>query len=68
MIERASAPPEDLVEAERLGKILDIVEREFLPVEIAPAGCAFMMIPGLSPLTPAMNVPSIVVMRPSSNS
>src|SRR4030095_14766396 len=32
------------------------------------AGWAFMTIPGLSPLTPAIKVPSMVVIKPSSSS
>src|SRR5205823_14845618 len=35
MIERAGTYGDDFVEAERLRKILGIVKREFLPVEIA---------------------------------
>src|SRR5262249_196007 len=35
MVERASAQGDDFVEAERSRKVLGIVEREFLPVEIA---------------------------------
>src|SRR5947208_9962572 len=35
MIEPAGAHPDDFVETHRLGKILGVVEREFLSVEIA---------------------------------
>ena len=68
VVKCASRYRDGRVKTECFREILGIVQRELLTVKSPTAGWAFMTIPGLSPLTPAMNVPSMVVIKPSSSS